>query len=1073
MENKQTGSRGSRGGGLGHVVPSRTGFTTQRLSLIVENRRRKTWEKPDLLEIKTSACAGDSGTKGFTRRQNSAPSTLRRQSSLEDRRADDNMSVISDSSSDSVFLNRTSTPVKTRHYSDGAQYYSSPNLSLVSTKSQSVRVDRERNIQQLQGLNGTAQNNFTRNDRNNQNVQSNDGAENLGGDGGKRLSESDAISTMGRRAYYRAKKAERSPTSRKFEQLLKGDISSSLEQLSHITGEATPDFRSSDVRNSTSPLNLGNDDSFLISRSLDSHLNTIHSEGTRFKSTTIGDNKTVSHSLTAKNPMAQREMRKGTSKVDMPSDNREYSHITNSEHKLNGTYDVAQDSENIEGQGLTTVDSDTRDYNRRDVNLKFRMGEPKVPNYRGQNCHQLSATTSLEQSNLFVNTNMAPEIGTYGGNVPANLEIVHNDTICRNQSYGTKQSLRSDSTLQNNADQRGAEKCSFMQHERNSQNDKNAFTNNSKVAKDKSAVYVYDGSLMSPARHKSPAKLFAKKGPNVFGGFSRLFSRKEKKERHAEPDGNSNCHRSVKEIDAVREHNKQSAEVEDDDSLDNNCLLSDNKDDSIEINTPENVSADQERSLEQVNSVEADVIETSLSKDNEYHDNKTEEGKESIDEEIVHRNHGSNDSLDSLDNDLFSHHPTEKEEESIMKKPKESKIKDKEMASGVNATVKRSQSVRELTHSERNNLEKTGSITGFPLSKAFFQAPVGRSGSLLPTWRRWSSQNNFEAVREERESQSEEEDEPQNASAVTSSTRSLNESSANNGTSTKEINGLDKSDKKNINSSGDDTSTDGDTDSDLSTKFVDYFKRNGKVAIHTDGNKTVVINSRGSFKNISYNPEFTKEGLQVGTEMSRTECSQLDLPEEDRPEENEEEEIKAKLKQYRVTLPDATVTESSDAQYHDSLENLDENQNVDESGQNQKSQRDCDQDSVLRDGSLSDHSHKSNEASDHRNTKLTHIRDRRQKGSGERVRSHSDLGLKGYMYNPKHDPVRRGTFKWHSTQSTTDLRHTGETESESSSSAADTTSSQGYDSEQHNASMDDIRKQLSSMTSHFSAHITK
>ena len=1060
MENKQIGSRG---GGLGHVVPSRTGFTTQRLSLIVENRRRKTWEKPDLLEIKTSAYAGDT-TKGYTRRQNSAPSTLRRQSSLEDSRADDNMSVISDSSSDSVFLNRTSTPVKTRHYSDGAQYYSSPNLSPVSTGSQSVRMDRERNIRQLQGLNGTTQNNFTRNDRNNQNGQSTDG------DGGKKRSESDAISTMGRRAYYRAKKAERSPTSRKFEQLLKGDISSSLEQLSHITGETTPDFRSSDVRNGAITLNLGNDDSFLISRSLDSHLNTIHSEGPRSKST--GDDKTISHSLTAKNPVAQRKMSKETSKVDMPLHNRQYSHITNSEHKLNGKYDAAQDSENIEGQGLTTVDSDTRDYNRRDVNLKLRMEEPKVPNYRGKNCHQLSATSALEHSNLFVNTNMAPEIGTYGGNVPANLEIVHNDTICPNQSYGTKQSLRSDSTLQNNADQRGAEKCSFMQHERNSQNDKNAFTDNSKVAKDKSAVYVYDGSLMSPARHKPPAKLFAKKNPSVFGGFSRLFSWKGRKEKHAEPDGNTNCHSSVKEIDAVREHNKQGAEVEDDDSLDNNFLLSDNKDDSIDINTPENVSADQERSLEQVNRVEADVIETS-SKDNEYHDNKTEEGKESADEETVNKSHGSNDSLDSLDNDLFSHHPTEKEEESIMKKPKESKIKDKEMASGVNVTVKRSQSVRELTRSERNNLEKTGSITGFPLSKAFFQAPVGRSGSLLPNWRRWSSQNNFEAVREESESQSEEEGEPQNTIAETSSNLSLNESSANDGTSTMEIKGLDKSDKKNINSSADDASTYGDTDSDLSTKFVDYFKRNGKVAIHTDGNKTVVVNSRGSFKNISYNPEFTKEGLQVGTEMSRTECSQLDLPEEDRPEEDEEEEIKAKLKQYRVTLPDATVTESSDVQYHDSLENLDENQNVDESGQSKKSQRDCDQDSVLRDGSLSDHSHKSNEASDHRNTKLTQNRDRRQRGSGERVRSHSDLGLKGYMYNPKHDPVRRGTFKWHSTQSTTDLRHTGETESESSSSAADTTSSQGYDSEQHNASMDDIRKQLSSMTSHFSAHITK
>ena len=1072
MENKQTSPRGSRVGGLGHVAPSRTGFTTQRLSLIVENRRRKTWEKPELLEIKTSARAGDSGTKGFVRRQNSAPNALRRQSSLEDSRADDNMSVVSDSSSDSVFLNRASTPVKTRHYSDGAQYYSSPNLSPVSTGSQSVRMDRERNIRQLQGLNGTAQSHFTRKERINQNVQSTDDTQNCGDDGGKRLSESDAISTMGRRAYYRAKKAERSPTSRKFEQLLKGDISSSLEQLSHITGEAAPDFGSSDVRKSRTSLNLGNDDSFLISRSLDSHLNTIHSEGTRFKSPANADNKTISHSVTAKCPVTQREMSKETSKADMPLDNREYSHIINSEHKLSGTYDVAQDSENIEGQGLTTVDSDTRDYNRRDVNLKLKMEEPKVENYRGQNCHQLSTTTGLEHNNLFVYTNMAPEMGTYGGNVPANVEIIHNDTTCPNQSYGTKQSLRSDSTLQNNADQSGAEKCSFMQPERNNQNDKNAFTNNSKVAKDKSAVYVYDGSLMSPARHKSPAKLFAKKGPSVFGGFSRLFSRKGK-EKHAEPDGNTNCHRSVEETvqetDIVCKHNKLSPEVEDDDSLDNNCLLSDNKDDSIEINTSENVSAEQERSLEQVNEVEADVIVTT-SKDDEYHDNKIEEGKESTEEDIVNKNYGSNDSLDSLDNDLFSHQPTEKVEESTEKKPKEIKMKDKEIASVMKVTVKRSQSVRELTQSERNNLEKTGSITGFPLSKAFFQAPVGRSSSLLPSWRRWSSQNNFEAVREESESQSEEEDEPQNAAAVTSSNLNHKDSGANDGASAKGVHGFDKCDKNNTNSNGDDASTDGDSDSDLSSKFVDYFKRNGKVAIHTDGSKTVVVNSRGSFKNISYNPEFTKEGLQVGTEMSRTECSQLDLPEEDRPEENEEEEIKAKLKQYRVILPDATVTESSDVQYHDSLENLDENQNVDKSGQNK---RECDQDSVLRDGSLSDHSHKSNETSDHRNTKLTEIRDRRQKGSGDRVRSHSDLGLKGYMYNPKHDPTRQSTFKWHSTQSTTDLRHTGETESESSSSAADTMSSQGYDSEQHNASMDDIRKQLSSMTSHFSAHITK
>ena len=1056
MENKQTGPRGSRGGGLGHTVPSRTGFTTQRLSLIVENRRRKTWEKPELLEIKTSTRAGDSGTKGFVRRQNSAPNALRRQSSLEDSRADDNMSVISDSSSDSVFLNRASTPVNTRHYSDGAQYYSSPNLSPVSTGSQSARMDRERNIRQLQGLNGTAQSNFTRNDRNNQNVQSTDGTENCGGDGGKRLSESDAISTMGRRAYYRAKKAERSPTSRKFEQLLKGDISSSLEQLSHITGKAAPDFGSSDVRNSRTSLNLGNDDSFLISRSLDSHLNTIHSEGTRFKSPTNEDNKSISHSITAKSPVTHGEMSKETGKVDMHLDNREHSRIINSEHKLSGTYDIAQESENIEGQGLTAVDSDTRDYNRRDVNLKLKMEEPKVENYMGQNSHQLSAATGLEHSNLFVNTNMAPETSTYGGNVPANLEIIHNDTTCPNQSCGTKQSLRSDSTLQNNADQRGAEKCSFMQPERNSQNDKNAFTNNSKVAKDKFAVYVYDGSLMSPARHNPPAKLFAKKGPDVFGGFSRLFSRKGKKEKHAEPG----------------KHNKLSTEVEDDDSLDNNCLLSDNKDDSIEINTSENVSVEQERSLEQVNRVEADVIVTT-SIDDEYHDNKIEEGKESTEEKIVNKNHGSNDSLNSLDNDLFSHQPIEKANESKEKKPKENKMKDKEISSSVKVTVKKSQSVRELTQSERNNLEKTGSITGFPLSKAFFQAPVGRSSSLLPSWRRWSSQNNFEAVREESETQSEEEDEPQNATAVTSSNLKHTDSGANDGASAKGVNGFDKSYKNNTNSSGDDASTDGDTDSDLSTKFVDYFKRNGKVAIHTDGSKTVVVNSRGSFKNISYNPEFTKEGLQVGTEMSRTECSQLDLPEEDRPEENEEEEIKAKLKQYRVILPDATVTESSDVQYHDSLENLDENQNVDESGQKKKTPRDCDQDSVLRDGSLSDHSHKSNEASDRRNTKVTEIRDRRQKGTGDRVRSHSDLGLKGYMYNPKHDPKRQSTFKWHSTQSTTDLRHTGETESESSSSAADTMSSQRYDSEQHYASMDDIRKQFSSMTSHFSAHITK
>ena len=1061
MENKQAGSRGSRGGGLGHVVPSRTGFTTQRLSLIVENRRRKTWEKPDLLEIKTSSnVPPDRGAKGpMTARQNSAPNTVWRQSSLDDSGADDNISVLSDTCSDSVFLNRSSTPVKTRHYSDGSQYSSSPNLSPVSTGSQSLRMDRESNIRALQGLNGATQRRYSGSEGNES--------------PGKRQSESDAISTMGRRAYYRAKKAERSPTSRKFEQLLKGDISSSLEQLYQMTGETAPDLGSTGVKNKTTSDNHGADESYLISRSLDSHLNTIHSESTTFNSTSNRENKTISHGLPARSTVTKRETSLDTSKIDIPLNNRKYSRIINSDHKVTDIHDVTQDSDNIESQRRTRVGIDVRDYNRQDV----KMSEPKVRNYRGQNCTQLSATTDLEQNSIFVNTNMAPEISTHNGKVPGDLEIVHNDTTCRNQSYGTKQSLEFDSTLQNNADQRGTEKCSNIQHERNSQNDKNAFTNDSKVAKDKSAVYVYDGSLMSPARHKSPAKLFAKKGPSVFGNFSRLFNRKGKKEKGLEADCKTTFYRSVEETDTGGEHTKQDTEVEDDENIDDNYLLSDDKDNSSETTTSVNVTDELKRSPEQVNKVEADVIGTN--KDTEYHDSTEEEGNQGAHEENLNKSHGSNDSLDSLDEELFSHHHSEKNEKLTVRKPVANTMKDKEMATDANVTVKRSQSVRELTHAEKNNLEKTGSITGYPLSKAFFQAPVGRSGSLLANWRRWSSQNNFEAVREESESGSEDEndDEDDHAAIQNSSKKSGNHSVVSNGSSCKESDEVDTSKDSPAMSNGDHDSTIDDDvdDSDLSNKFVDYFKRNGKVAIHTDGNRTFVISSRGSFKNISYNPEFTKEGLQVGTEMSRTECSQLDLPEEDRPERNEEDEVKEKLKQYRVTLPDATVSESTDAQYHDSLENLDENDNIEQSGQTKNSQRDCDQDSVTRDGSMLDHSHlPDDEPSDHKNAQLTDVRDKRTRASGSKVRSHSDLGLKGYMYNPKHDPARQNAaFKWHSTQSSTDLRQTGETESESSSSAADTMSSQGYDCEQHNASMDDIRKQLSSMTSHFSTHLTK
>ena len=1063
MDSKQTEPRSSRVGGLGHVVPSRTGFTTQRLSLIVENRRRKTWQIPEALEIKTSYTGH--GSQGIMRSRNSsAPSTLRRHHSFEEK-ADDNMPIVSDSGSDSVFMDRTSTPVKIRHHSDGSQYYSSPNLPPVSTGSKMEFTDRGSHIQKLKGLNGISQRNSTKNE-NNQDHRHIDDVQSK-----KKLSESDAISTMGRRAYYRAKKADRSPKSRKFEQLMKGDISSSLEHLAQITGTTAPDFGTSSIQNKEKAFDLKTDDSFLISRSLDSHLDCIHSGGIKFESpanVSNGDNKAISHSPSAKSPVTQGETSKETSKVDVPLNNVEYPQISNSEHNLDSTYDVIQDGEKMKGQGLTTGDSDIRYYNRRDANVKFKMQEPGDQNYRGQNCLQLNAATGLEQSSLFVNTNMMDKVSTYDGNVPANLEIVHNDTTCPNQSYGTKQSLRSDSTLQNNADQSGAEKCSNIYHERNSQSDKNAFTNGSKVSKDKSSAYVYDGSLMSPAKHKSPAKLFAKKGPSVFRGFSRLFSRKGKKDKHTAPDANLNVERSLNENDTRPDLNEHSCKAADDDNLDNNCLLSE----GTHVNEQEpdlsgNKSGEQETFVGLENN--ANTVETN--KNDHTQDHIDEENK--VEDESVHehvnRIHGSNDSLDSIDDDLFSHNPSKKDDTLKENKSREFKMKDNAAASDVDQAVKRSQSMRQLTTTEKDNLERTGTMTGFPLSKAFFQAPVGRTGSLLPSWRRWSSQSNFEAVKEENELESESgEEEAENVSHKEPTKVSLNHSKAI-ATPTRTVNGLHSNDLISRSIKNEDAATDSESDEELNAKFVDYFKRNGKVAIHTDGNKTVVVSSRGNFKNISYNPEFTKEGLQLGTEKSRTECSQLDLPEEDRPGDHEQREIQEKLKQYRVTLPDATVTESSDVQCCDSLEKLDVNQNVQDSGQNNKGRRESDQDSLLKDGSMSD---RSSDASE-RARATNKIPQRRSKaGSANRARSQSDLGLKGYMYNPKHDPTRQSAFKWHSTQSSTDLRHAGESESESSS-VTDTTSSQGYDSEQHNASMENIRKQLTSMTSHFSAHITK
>ena len=1044
MDNKQTEPRSPRVGGLGPVVPSKTSFTTQRLSLIVENRRRKTWQIPEALEIKTSVYTGQ-GSQGIMRsRKSSAPSVLRRQHSLEDNRADDNMSVISDSSSDSVFVNRTSTPFKVRHHSDGSKYYSSPNLSPVSTVSKSEIPDRGGHIEKLKGLNGISQRNITSDEDNQDDNQKQ-----------KKMLESEAISSMGRRAYYRAKKAERSPTSRKFDQLLKGDISSSVEHLAHITGTTAPDLGTNRSPNQESVFDPKTDDSVLISRSLDSHLDSIHTEGIKFRSpvnVSDGNNKALRHGHSAKSPVTQRETRKKTCKADVPLNNMEYPHVSSSERNLNSAYDVIQDSEKIRDQGLTTVDSDIRVYNRQDANVKFKMEEPRDQNCRGQNGLQLNASTDLEQSNLFVNTNMLTKVSTYGGNVPASLEIVHNDTTCPNQSYGTKQSLRSDSTLQNNADQRGAEKCSNIHHERNSQSDKNAFTNDSKVAEDKSSAYVYGGTLMSPVKHKSPAKLFAKKGPSVSGGFSRLFSRKSKKDKHSAPDVDSNCHRSLNESDTRSDlgPSEHIAESDNDDSLDNNCLLSEDKQNNEqELNVSGNKTGE----------VENNVKSAQTNENKEIEESTVTEGVEQCNETC-----GSNDSLDSIDDDLFSYNPSGKDETVKGNKPREYKMKAKPAAANdMDQTVKRSQSVRELTRAEKNNL---GSITGFPLSKAFFQAPVGRTSSLLPSWRRWSSQSNFEAVREESETESDSEEKEKDDA---SHEATPNSSKTDTTTTVKTVNGLSIKDKVSKNGKNENVAIDSESDGELNSKFVDYFKRNGKVAIHTDGNKTVVVSSRGSFKNISYNPEFTKEGLQLGSEKSRTECSQLDLPEEDRPEDHEQKEIQEKLRQYRVILPDATVTESNDVQCSESLEKLDVNQNVEVSGQNNKGRREIDQDFVLKDGSMSDLSHRSNETSDE--SRAPNIGERRTKtGSANRTRSHSDLGLKEYMYNPKHDPTRQSAFRWHSTQSSTDLRHAGESESESSS-VAD--SSQGYDSEQHNTSMDDIRKQLISMTSHFSVHIIK
>ncbi len=1098
MDHRTTPPRGSRLQAASSKKPS---FTTQRLSLIVDNRRRRTWEKPEPLEIKSSSAASGAvalqGAAGRSRLL-SAPSGLeRRRNSWDESQQDDTMSVTSDTSvqSEIVFSSASiSTPVKSRHLSESSQYSSSPDLSPVSKSG-----GRSGRLHLIQSLNGMSQSHAE---------------ENAAGTGAATQDESNMINSMGRRAYYRAKKSQRSPTSRKFDQLLKGNISSSLEHLTQVPGTSPTSPKS---RRSLTKEPEPDPDAWMITRSLDSNLDAIHTEYTYQPDVSKRDHRAASH---VNSRTAHTDSRRATSGAEVRSSAIK-NHLGDLQHIRTATYDPRQDKRSHEKRRVTTGDSDLRDCTQGDAQNNRDVPGSGVPKSEGQTRLQPESTPSgLKHNNPLVNANTVTKESAVDGNMPAGSEVVHNDSTCSNQRLGAEQSLKSDSTLRNNADQRDREKCSNIHHEGNSESDREAFlTNNSNVARERpSPAYVYDGSLMSPlserTRQKAPASIFAKKGPSVFRSFSRFHTHRREKEATAQSESEQHVGESERNIAAPSSHSFSSQIDEDDeDNLDNNCLLSeDNEAESLQVNARDPNNNTTKRDSQEHRVTPAGAEEAPHSEQAVGRDVLTEADTELSDANVGHDN---DDSLDHLDDDMFSPRTRQKQEKEPLWEQSDTKNMKNHgvVASGPTAVAdkfQRSQSVRELTTGEKDSLEKTGTISGFPLSRSFFQAPVGRSGSL-PSWRRWSSQTSFEAVREERESD-EEDTETRHTNDKADPVKQLV------GTNAKNSEG-DQND--------DDKSTSGsESEEDLSVKFVDYFKRNGKVAIHTDGNQTVMISNRGSFKNISYNPEFTAEGLQLGTHRSRSEVTQLDLPEEDRPSDDKERRAQEPRMRYSVSLPDAVVTESSDAiTADDSLEKLDSGDSLEKLdtgdtaesvraegtenpetevehsfGTSQNSQKDdeeendeavaaeeeaggaedYDEDSVLKDGSLSDLSHRSSETSDN----ATHRTPEMQIKPNDDSRPGSETGFYDLMYNAAQNAPTPSAFRWHSTQSSTDLRPgsgggggVGETESETSSVGGDTISSQGYDSssggQQQNlsSSMDDIRLKLSSVSSHLTSHL--
>ncbi len=986
--------------------PTRSGFTTQRLSLIVENRKqRKTWQKPQM---------ESSGRKPLSRR-----SSLRSESSC-----DEDEETINESKKCS---NTHRLPTR-RNIS--AQYSSTPDLSS-GTNVQMTSANKVNRSQTFKGLNGMS----VTNDRS-------QGSSDTGV----------AMEDVGRRAYYRTKRAKRSPTSRKFDQLLNGDISSSLEALNNlVTHGAYLHNDNQDVEERTRP-----SESTFSSHKLNSTLDTKYSA------------KVVSHSQIdqnvsnfsvdvirtssgAKNLSLDAKLSESASNPgDFTNSQTNTSH-SNRENNLNSKHTVMQGNYSKGGHDLSAVESKS-----------IQVGQQKDISNPGNisggeaEASQSSPDSSGPLSSYWpvMNTNMITKVSS-DGKVPASLPVLHNETTCLNQSDITKHLEKSDFTHGNNADQSDV-MCSNSPA-RKSQSDANYLANSSKGAKERPSEYYYDGSLASDntdgTKQKSAGRFFNKKGPSIFGGFSRLFSRKSKSEKQTSAVKSSSNSRQSSPSKSDDNRSVESTSYEDYLVIDSKPVVKDDTGASLSVgnkdNTPKQESNhDDNRHMDSdLSDKDSDTEDKELT--TEETTRETHQGDKEADS-LSH--HSSKNSLDSLEDEIFSPNPDMKDSQQSIEEDTRQPVKP----------VRRSQSVRDFTETEKQNVQQTGNITGFSLSKTFFQSPVGRSAPLLPNWRRWASHSNFEALREESEAELE---------ASQFEVESESDSEINGAENGKPSFASDEKNSEEVEESGITVNPDVKTDSEsedghLEPQFLDYFNRDGKVAIQTDGNKTVVIQRRGSFRNISYNPVFTSDGLKIQDELSRSELSSLDLPPEDRPPREEEPDPLLPHK-HKLVLPDATTDESTDVQYVKySHEPLDINQNT-KAYLQVDDIKDKDEDSLFGAGSTSDLSYRSSETSENDNVK-GHVKP----PPVPRERSNSDYGLKGYMYNPKRDPLRYNGYRYH-TQSNIDLRFKGvDSESETSSIADSCTSrDQGYSSGNRNASMDDIRNQLASMSTQFSSHI--